>query len=148
MRIPLVLLALVWTAFVVIFPFAAAGDTSYLHIGAHLVQLPLLLLATALAWRYRRTAVTRPQRALGWVLSVSVPAAVVGVGLELVTAVVRLAEDGWVNQDTADVFEEGPHAAVASLTIPSLMISMVAVLALVVVASVRGRRSEPARGTA
>jgi hypothetical protein len=138
-RTPLTLLGLVWIAFLTIFPFAAAGDTSFLHIAAHLVQLPLLVVATRLAWRQRRGATTRVQRALGWVLSVSVPAAVVGVGLELVTAVVRLAEDGWVNKDTADVFESGPHAVVASLTIPSMMISMIAVLALVLVVGLRRR---------
>jgi len=130
----------VWIAFLAIFPFAAAGDTSFLHIGFHVVQLPMLLAATLLAWRQRRASVTRAQRALGWVLSVSVPAAVVGVGLELVTAVARLAEDGWVNRDTADVWERGPHAVVASLTIPSMMVSMLAVLALVVTAAVQGRR--------
>lgn len=139
MRTPLTLLGLVWIAFLTIFPFAAAGDTSFLHIAAHLVQLPLLVVATLVAWRQRRGATTRVQRALGWVLSVSVPAAVVGVGLELVTAVVRLAEDGWVNKDTADVFECGPHAVVASLTIPSMMISMIAVLALVLVVGLRRR---------
>lgn len=139
MRTPLTLLGLVWIAFLTVFPFAAAGDTSFLHIAAHLVQLPLLVVATLVAWRQRRGATTRVQSALGWVLSVSVPGAVVGVGLELVTAVVRLAEDGWVNKDTADVFESGPHAVVASLTIPSMMISMIAVLALVLVVGLRRR---------
>jgi heme/copper-type cytochrome/quinol oxidase subunit 2 len=146
-RTPLILLGLVWIAFLVIFPFAAAGDTSFLHIGAHLVQLPLLLAATLLAWRQRRAAVTRAQRMVSWVLSVSVPAAVVGVGLELVTAVVRLAEDGWVNQDTADVWERGPHAVVASLTIPSMMVSMLAVLALAVTTAVQGRRHSETDGS-
>lgn len=139
MRTPLTLLGLVWIAFLTVFPFAAAGDTSFLHIAAHLVQLPLLVVATLVAWCQRRGATTRVQSALGWVLSVSVPGAVVGVGLELVTAVVRLAEDGWVNKDTADVFESGPHAVVASLTIPSMMISMIAVLALVLVVGLRRR---------
>ena len=139
MRTPLTLLGLVWIAFLTIFPFAAAGDTSFLHIAAHLVQLPLLVAATLLAWRQRRRATTRVQHALGWVLAVSVPAAVVGVGLELVTAVVRLAEDGWVNRDTADVFESGPHALVASLTGPSMMFSMLAVLAPVRVVGLRRR---------
>lgn len=140
MRTPLILLGLVWIAFLVVFPFAAMGDTSFLHIGFHLVQMPLLVTATVLAWRYRRAAVTRTQRVLGWVLSVSLPAAVVGVVLELVTAVVRLGEDGWVNKDTADVWERGPHALVASLTVPSLMVSMLAVLALVATTAVKGRR--------
>jgi hypothetical protein len=139
-RIPLILLGLVWAAFLTLFPFAAAGDTSFLHIAAHLVQLPLLLGATVLAWRHRRATVTRAQRMLGWVLSVSVPAAVLGVTLELVTAVVRLAEDGWVNKDTADVFVRGPHAVVATLTVPSMMLSMLGALALVAVAAVQGRR--------
>lgn len=140
MRVPLVLLGLVWAAFLTIFPFAAAGDTSALHISAHLVQLPLLVGATVLAWRHRRVAVTRTQRVLGWLLSVTVPAAVLGVSLELVTAVVRLTEDGWVNRDTADVFVSGPHAVVASLTVPSLMLSMLGVIALAAAAAVQGRR--------
>jgi hypothetical protein len=62
------------------------------------------------------------------------------VTLELVTAVVRLAEDGWVNKDTADVFVRGPHAVVATLTVPSMMLSMLGALALVAVAAVQGRR--------
>ncbi|GAB3014460.1 hypothetical protein GCM10011376_07900 [Nocardioides flavus (ex Wang et al. 2016)] len=140
MRTPLMLLGLVWVAFLAIFPFAAAGDTSFLHIGFHLVQLPLLVSATVLVWRHRRATVARTQRVLGWVLSVSVPVAVVGVVLELVTAVIRLRGDGWVNKDTADVWERGPHAVVASLTIPSLMVSMLGVLALVATAAVQGRR--------
>lgn len=140
MRHPFLLLGLVWAAFLVIFPFAAQGDTSYLHITAHLVQLPLLGVATALVWRSRRSMPHRAQRSLGWVLSVSVPAAAVGVILELVTAIVRLRDDGWVNRDTADVWEHGTHAMVANLTIPSLMISMLLTLVLVVTAAVQNRR--------
>lgn len=140
MRHLLLLLGLVWAAFLTIIPFAALGDTSYLHITAHLVQLPLLAAATVLAWRQRGSAASSAQRALGWVLSVSIPAAALGVGLELVTAVVRLRDDGWVNLDTADVWERGPHAVVANLTIPSLIISMLVALALVVTTAVQGHR--------
>ena len=140
MQRPLLMLALIWVSFLLVFPFAAQGDTSYLHISAHSLQLPLLGFATALVWRSRQAAATRAQQVLIWILSVTVPLAVLGVALELLTAVVRLGQDGWVNRDTADVWVQGPHAVVANLTIPSLMISMLAVLVLVVTVAVQRRR--------
>lgn len=94
MRRPLILLALIWATFIAIFPFAAAGDTSFLHIESHLIQLGLLGPAALVAWRFRRAATTRTQRVLGWILSVTVPLAFACVLAELVTAIVRLAQDG------------------------------------------------------
>lgn len=140
MQRPLLLLGLIWVSFLLVFPFAAQGDTSYLHISAHSLQLPLLVLAMVGAWRSRQATTTRAQKVLTWILSVSVPLAALGIALELLTAVVRLGQDGWVNKDTADVWVQGPHAVVANLTIPSLMLSMLAVLALVVTTGMQGRR--------
>ena len=140
MRRPLLLLALIWASFIVIIPFAAMGDTSFLHIASHLIQLPLLGAAALLAWRLRRAATTRAQRVLGWVLSVTVPVAFVCILLELAVAVVRLGQDGWANKDTADIWQEGPHFVIANLTVPSMMLSMLAVLILVVVVAVQSRR--------
>lgn len=140
MRRPLILLALIWATFVVIFPFAAAGDTSFLHIGSHLIQLALLGPAALVAWRFRQAATTRAQRALGWILSVTVPLAFACVLAELVTAIARLAQDGWVNKDTADIWEHGTHFHIANITVPAMMLSMLTALVLVVTASVQGRR--------
>lgn len=140
MQRSLLLLGLIWVSFLLVFPFAAQGDTSYLHISAHSLQLPLLVLATAVVWRSRQATTTRVQKVLNRILSVSVPLAALGIGLELLTAVVRLGQDGWVNKDTADVWVRGPHAVVANLTIPSLMISMLVVLVLVVTVAVQERR--------
>lgn len=137
---PLYLLGLIWASFLVILPFAAFGDTSFLHIASHLVQLPLLAAASVLAWRSRRAAVGQAQRILTWVLSVSVPVAFLAILAELAIAVLRLREDGWVNRDTADVWEEGPHFVVANLTVPAMMLSMLTVLALVITALLTGRR--------
>lgn len=49
MRRPLILLALIWSTFIAIFPFAAAGDTSFLHIGSHLIQLGYCAVLIAFA---------------------------------------------------------------------------------------------------
>ena len=53
MRTPLTLLGLVWAAFLTIILFAAAGDTSFLHIAAHLVQLPLPAPCETSEWPMR-----------------------------------------------------------------------------------------------
>lgn len=143
---PLLLLGLIWASFLAIFPFAALGDTSFLHISAHLIQLPLLAAATVVAWRYRHVAVRRAERLLGWVLSVTVPVAFVCILAELVIAILRLKEDGWVNLDTADIWDEGPHLVVANLTVPAMMLSMLTVLALVVTTLLKGRRQLEAVG--
>lgn len=139
MNRPLLLAALVWLPFVSIFGFAALGDRSHPHLAFHVVALGLLLPAAVLAWRTRSTAATRTRRALGWVLVVSVPVAVVGHLLELAVAVERFAADGWVDRDTSDLWVSGPHQWAANVTIPAMMLSMLVSLALVL-ASLRGPR--------
>lgn len=140
MKRPLLLLALVWASFLVFLPFAAAGDTSLLHISAHVIQLPMLIFAVLAVWRFRATATTRTPRVLGWVLSVTLPLAVVAISVELISALVRLGQDGWVNRATPDIWETGVHYWAASLAVPALMLSMLAVLVLVLTSAVQGRR--------
>ncbi len=137
---PLTLLALVWAPFLSIFVFASQGDTSALHIASHLLALALLIPASLLAWRMRSGAPGRASRWILTILSVSVPVAVLGHVGELAVAVLRLAEDGWVNLDTADIWEHGPHVTIASVTIPAMMVSMLLTVALVAL-SLLGRRS-------
>ena len=110
---PLTLLALVWAPFLSIFVFASQGDTSALHIASHLLALGLLIPASLLAWRMRAEAPGRASRWILTILSASVPVAVLGHAGELAVAVLRLAEDGWVNLDTADIWEHGPHVTIA-----------------------------------
>ena len=129
---PLTVLALVWVPFLSIFVFAGQGDTSALHIGSHLLALALLVPATIMVWRLRAAASSGVRRWTLLLLSVTVPAAVVGHVGELGVAVVRLAQDGWVNRDTHDVWEAGPHLWISNLTIPAMMLSMVATVVLVV----------------
>jgi hypothetical protein len=140
MRFHYLLVVLVWVPFLSIFGFAATGDSSAPHIAFHLFALALLVPAVRVAWRLRASAPTRTQHLVAWVISVTLPLAVLGHALELLTALVRLAQDGWTNRDTSDVFEQGPHAWVASLTIPSMMLSMVFGVVLLVVAAVQSRR--------
>lgn len=140
MHRPLLLAALVWASFLIILPFAAAGDTSYLHIGSHLIQLALLGVASVIAWRFRGTATATGPRVMGALLALSVPAAFVCILAELVVAVMRLGHDGWVNRDTADVWEEGPHFAISAVTIPAVMISMAVSAVLVIAVAVQARR--------
>ena len=134
------LVALIWVPFLSIFLFASLGDTSYPHIAFHVFALALLVPGVVVAHRVRLAVTTRTQRLLGGILAVTVPLAVVGNFLELVTAVVRLAQDGWVNQDTSDIWEEGSHVWVANLTVPSMMASMLIALVLVAATAVQGRR--------
>lgn len=134
------LAALVWVPFLSVFAFASLGDTSALHITSHLFALALLGPAFVLARRLRREAPTRFRRGVLTVLVVFLPLSVVGHLLELGTAVVRLAEDGWANRDTADIWVEGPHVWAANLTVPSMMVSMLGTLVLVVATAVAGRR--------
>jgi arginine/ornithine N-succinyltransferase beta subunit len=70
---------------------------------------------------------------------------VVGHVAELATAIARFAQDGFVNRNTADVWESGPHFHAANITITSMMLAMVTVLALAVTAVVQARstRSHP-----
>lgn len=139
---PLTVLALVWVPFLSIFFFAAQGDTSALHISSHLLALALLIPAAIMVWRLRSAATRGVRRWTLLVLAVSVPAAVVGHTGELAVAVVRLAQDGWVNLDTHDVWEAGPHMWIANLTIPAMMLSMVASVVLVLTTALgRGRQT-------
>ena len=139
---PLTLLALVWAPFLSIFVFASQGDTSALHIASHLLALALLIPASLLTWRMRPEAPGRASRWILTILSASVPVAVLGHVGELAVAVLRLAEDGWVNLDTADIWEHGPHVTIASVTIPAMMLSMLLTVALAAL-SLLGRRSRP-----
>lgn len=139
---PLTLLALVWAPFLSIFVFASQGDTSALHISSHLLALALLIPASLLAWRMRPEAPTRASRWILTILAVSVPVAVLGHAGELAVAVLRLAEDGWVNLDTADIWQHGPHVTISNVTIPAMMLSMLLTVTLGVL-SLRGRRSTP-----
>ena len=135
---PWLLATLVWVPFLSVFAFASLGDTSALHITSHLFALACLAPASMLALRLRRTAPTRFGRGVLTVLVVALPLSVAGHLLELVTAVVRLAEDGWTNQDTADIWVEGPHVWAANLTVPSMMVAMLGTLVLVVATAVAG----------
>lgn len=139
---PLTVLALVWTPFLSIFVFASQGDTSALHISAHVLALALLIPATLIVWRMRSASVPRIRRWIALVLSVTVPAAVVGHVGELAVAVHRLAQDGWVNKDTHDIWEGGPHLWISNLTIPAMMLSMLLSLALVVATAMSRRRAD------
>lgn len=139
---PLTLLALVWAPFLSIFVFASQGDTSALHIASHLLALALLIPASLLTWRMRPEAPGRASRWILTILSAGVPVAVLGHVGELAVAVLRLAEDGWVNLDTADIWEHGPHVTIASVTIPAMMLSMLLTVALAAL-SLLGRRSRP-----
>ena len=142
---PLTLLALVWAPFLSIFVFASQGDTSALHISSHLLALALLVPATVLVWRMRPEAPTAASRWILSLMSATVPIAVLGHVGELAVAIQRLARDGWVNRDTADIWVAGPHVWAANVTVPSMMASMLAVLVLAVATSVaRRRRLEPA----
>lgn len=134
------LAALVWASFVAFIVFASFGDTSLLHIGAHVVQLPLIGAATVLAWWVRPEAVKRAQKVMLWIISVTTPLAFLGIAGELVTAVVRFGEDGWENKDTADIWVDGPHAIIANITVPALFLSMLTVLVLLLTIAVQERR--------
>ncbi len=59
--------------------------------------------------------------------------------VELGIEIDRLRDDGWVNLDTADIWEEGLHFVVASFTVPAMLLSMLVVLALVVATLLGGR---------
>lgn len=140
MRRLLVLSALVWLPFVSLFVFASFGNTSLLHIAHHLIALGLLVPAVLLTWRHRRAAATRATRTLAGVLAVVLPLGTAGHAVELAIAVGRYASDGFANLDTTDLFHHGPHAAVATVTAPAMLASMLLVVALTVTTAVQGRR--------
>lgn len=142
---PRVLAALVWLPFLSIFVFAAFGDTSALHISSHVLALACLVPAAVLALRLPRSATGRFRRVLTTVLAVVVPLAVLGHLAELGIAVARLASDGWVNRDTADIWVTGPHVWAANVTVPAMLVGMLGTVALVATDAVARRRSpEPA----
>ena len=136
---PLTLLALVWAPFLSIFVFASQGDTSALHITSHLFALGLLVPATAMVWRWRPEAPTTASRWILTLLSATLLVAVLGHLGELVVAVQRLAQDGWVNRDTADIWEHGPHVTISNVTIPAVLLSMLLTAALVLVTLLQRR---------
>lgn len=152
MRRHWLLLFLVWLPFVSIFGFAspaladAVGD-SYPHMAFHVVSLALLGAAAVVSWRLRRDAPTRPRRSLLTVLVVTVPVAALGNVLELVAAVRRFADDGFVSRRTPDLFEPGSglHALASNLTIPALMLSMLLALVLAAAVALGARRGPVAR---
>jgi hypothetical protein len=148
------LVALVWVPFVSIFAFAApalverVGD-SHPHIAFHIVAAGLLVWATLVALRLRRTTSpdARAARLLLGALLVSIPAAVLGNLLELLAAVGRLADDGWESRRTEDLFGDdgGLHFLASNLTIPALMLSMLLTLVVATGAAIQGRRLESVR---
>ena len=141
------LLALIWAPFVSLFVFAAGfwGGDTYSHVLFHVLALALLGWAlTELRRTARLFSTGRLRRVLTLVLFVSLPLAILGHGVELITALVRLVNEGWAHVDTDDIFEEGPHAWAANITVPMMMISMLSALALVIVTTVQRRKdSEP-----
>lgn len=142
---PRVLAALVWVPFLSIFVFASLGDTSALHISSHLLALACLVPGVVIALRLRRGATRGLCRILTTLLAVIVPLAVLGHLAELGVAVARLASDGWVNRDTADIWVTGPHAWAANVTVPAMLVAMIGTVVLVVADVVARRRSpEPA----
>lgn len=144
-RRTLLLVALVWLPFLMLPAFAAFGDTSYPHIAFHLVAIPMLVGAAVLVRRLLAETRSTAQRWMLRALMLFVPLAVAGHLAELATAVARFAQDGFVNRDTADVWESGPHFHAANVTIPSMMLAMVTVLVLAVTAAVQARSGKESR---
>jgi hypothetical protein len=136
----LMLSALVWLPFLSLFVFASFGNTSVLHIAHHTIALGLLVPAVRVTWRHRRDAATRTTRILTGALSVVLPLGTLGHAVELAIAIGRYASDGFANLDTTDLFDHGPHAAVATVTAPAMLTSMLLVVALTVITAVQGRR--------
>lgn len=142
MHSPHRLLALVWIPFLSLFLFAAPfwGGDSYVHVLFHVFAVAILAMAAREIWRRRPNAPTRSQRGLLGVLSVTVPIAIAGHGIELVTAVERLVDEGWANVETEDIFTEGLHAAAANVTVPMMLISMITAAVLAAVTARHRRR--------
>jgi hypothetical protein len=141
----LLLVALIWLPFLMLPVFAAFGDTSYPHIAFHVLAIPMLVGAVVLTRRLLGETTSTARRWMLRALLLFVPLAVVGHVAELATAIARFAQDGFVNRNTADVWESGPHFHAANITILSMMLAMVTVLALAVTAVVQARstRSHP-----
>lgn len=136
----LLLSALIWLPFLSLFVFASFGNTSLLHITHHLLAIGLLVPAVAITWRHRAHAATRATRALAGALSVVLPLGTLGHAVELAIAVGRYAADGFANLDTTDLFAHGPHATVATVTAPAMLVSMLLVVALAATTGLQGRR--------
>lgn len=49
---------------------------------------------------------------------------------------VHRLEDGWENKDTADIWVEGPHAIIAIITVPAILLSMLTMLVLLLTVAV------------
>ena len=138
-RRTLMLIALVWLPFLMLPAFAAFGDTSYPHIAFHVLAIPMLVAAFVLGRRLLVETESTAQRWMLRALLLFLPLAVAGHVAELATALARFAQDGFVNRNTADVWESGQHFHDANVTIPSMMLAMVTVLALAVVVAVQTR---------
>lgn len=151
MRTHLSIAGLVWATFVSIFAFAspalgrAIGD-SYPHMAFHAMSVLTLGLALRLVVGLHASTAGRLMEALRWALTLSLPLAILGNAIELVAAVRRFAADGWVSRPTPDVFEDGAglHSLAASLTIPSLLLSMLVSLVLVLVTAAQRRTTRVA----
>ncbi len=135
----LLLIALIWLPFLMLPVFAAFGDTSYPHIAFHVLAIPMLVAALVVTRGLLRETDAGARLWLLRALFVFVALAMVGQAAELVTAIVRFAQDGFVNRDTADIWVSGPHFHAANLTIPSMMLAMITVLVFAVTAVVQGR---------
>ena len=136
----LMIAVLIWLPFLMLPVFASLGDTSYPHIAFHVLALPLLLVALVLLARLRSAGRSGRQTAFAWVLSVSVSLCVLGHAVELVIAILRFVQDGFANKNTADIWERGPHAWAASITIPSTFLSMLVVLIFLITTAIQNRR--------
>ena len=144
----LLLVALVWLPFLMLPAFASFGDTSYPHIAFHVLAIPMLVGAFVVARRLLAGTDSTARRWMLRALLLFLTLAVVGHVAELATAIARFAQDGFVNRNTADVWESGPHFHAANVTIPSMMLAMITVVVLAVTATVQGRsrRSAAAGG--
>jgi hypothetical protein len=141
----LLLVALIWLPFLMLPAFAATGDTSYPHIAFHVLAIPMLVGAVVLTRRLLGETRSTARRRMLRALLLFVPLAVIGHLAELATAVARFVQDGFVNRNTADVWESGPHFHAANVTIPSMMLAMVTVLVVAVTVLVQERSTKESR---
>lgn len=139
----LLLITLVWLPFLMLPAFASFGDTSYPHIAFHVLAIPMLVGAVVVTRRVLGETDSTARRWMLRALLLLLPLAVAGHVAELATAIVRFAQDGFVNRDTADIWVSGTHSHAANLTIPSMLLAMVTVLALAVTVAVQGRSRKP-----
>lgn len=133
------LVGLVWLPFLTLPVFASFGDTSHPHIAFHVLAIPLLVAALVLARRVLADDGSTTRRWLRRTLTLFLVLGVLGHVAELATAVVRFAEDDFVNRDTADLWQSGAHFWVATFTVPAMLLAMLTVLVVAVTLSVQGR---------